>query len=168
MDQRCPPPDVAPEDTSIMRALTPESVFNGLKQRKQASTIIGTVANGSVLTANTAIATTAYMQAVAANVNIQYTVAEGIEIGIPRTAEGRIGVMDLSGIHKLMPCVNGSIKCTAPVSHALGLLLIDGVTHITIDEGKIDAIMNKYLPTRDILSAQDELLDAGFKDHARL
>jgi hypothetical protein len=46
--------------------------------------------------------------------------------------------------------------------------LIKGITHIDIDEGPIDAIMNKYVGTGDILSAQDELIDAGLFDQARL
>jgi hypothetical protein len=103
------------------------------------------------------------------NVRIQLVGVGGIEIHQPQQYGNNVVVVDLSGIHKLMPRFNGAITCTAPVSHLLGLLLIDGVTHINIDNGgKIDAIMNKYLGTRDILSAQDELLDAGRKDYARL
>jgi hypothetical protein len=69
----------------------------------------------------------------------------------------------------MLPQVNGSIRCNVPVSHSLGLLLIKGVTHISIDlGGPIDHIMNKYIGTGDILSAQDELIDGGFIDHARL
>jgi hypothetical protein len=57
--------------------------------------------------------------------------------------------------------------CDEKVTHILGLLLIEGITHITIS-GPIDRIMNKYLGTGDILSAQDELIDAGLTDQARL
>jgi hypothetical protein len=108
-------------------------------------------------------------QTVVADLRIQFAHAGGIEIHQPQQYGNNVVVVDLSGIHKLLPCVNGKITCSAPVSHILGLLLIDGVTHINVDHGgPIDAIMNKYLGTRDILSAQDELLDAGRKDYARL
>jgi hypothetical protein len=51
----------------------------------------------------------------------------------------------------------------------LGLLLIDGICKFDIDtRGPIDAIFNKYVGTGDILSAQDELIDAGFIEQARL
>jgi hypothetical protein len=46
--------------------------------------------------------------------------------------------------------------------------LIDGITSFNIDDGSIDAIFNKYRGTGDIISAQDELIDAGFIEQARL
>jgi hypothetical protein len=49
------------------------------------------------------------------------------------------------------------------------VLLIDGITGFNIDsDGPIDKILNKYKGTGDILSAQDELIDAGFIEQARL
>jgi hypothetical protein len=104
-----------------------------------------------------------------------FVVGTGIKIVFPtwwvRSAgePHSLHFMTLSGIDKMLPHINGSITCEVPVTHALGLLLIKGVTHINIDNnGPIDRIMNKYLGTGDILSAQDELIDAGFIDHARL
>jgi hypothetical protein len=45
--------------------------------------------------------------------------------------------------------------------------LIPGITKFFI-YSPIDSIFNKYVGTGDILSAQDELIDAGFIDQARL
>jgi hypothetical protein len=129
----------------------------------------GTPASYTVTSSNLCGSGITAIQQIITDLSIVYTGAEGIEINQPRSTSNRISVIDLSGIHKILPRVNGTIKCTAPVSHSLGLLLIEGVTHINIDSGgKIDTIMNKYLGTQDIISAQDELLDAGYRDHARL
>jgi hypothetical protein len=92
----------------------------------------------------------------------------------------------MSGIDKLIRHVSGSFNCSSffnsgnptfnntKVTHVLGILLIEGVTHIRVDsnrgapKGHIDKIMNKYLGTGDIISCQDELIDAGFILQARL
>jgi len=79
-------------------------------------------------------------------------------------------VKSLSGVDKIVKHVGSDFICDDGVTHALGLLLIEGIVKINIDgtDGKVNAIMNKYLGTGDILSAQDELIDAGFIDQARL
>ena len=78
-------------------------------------------------------------------------------------------ITSLSGIDKIIKQISGGFYCDAGVTHILGLLLIKGITKIDIDQGHtIDQIMNKYLGTGDILSAQDELIDAGLIDQARL
>jgi hypothetical protein len=96
------------------------------------------------------------------------------------------GIMSMSGIDKLIRHVSGSFNCASffnqgdpsfrntGVTHVLGILLIEGVTHIRVDssrgslKGPVDKIMNKYLGTGDIISCQDELIDAGFILQARL
>jgi hypothetical protein len=78
-------------------------------------------------------------------------------------------IPSLTGIHKEFDFIYGHF--TGPhnaTTHILGLLLIQGILSIKIDDGPIDKIMNKYVGTGDILSAQDELIDAGFTDQARL
>jgi hypothetical protein len=48
-------------------------------------------------------------------------------------------------------------------------LLIEGITHINVTGSRpVSQILNKYRGTGDILSAQDELIDAGLTDQARL
>jgi hypothetical protein len=78
-------------------------------------------------------------------------------------------IKSLSGVDKIIKEMDGVFMCNAAVTHLLGLLLIKGVVHISIDNGgPIDKIFNKYVGTGDILSAQDELIDAGLIDQARL
>jgi hypothetical protein len=94
--------------------------------------------------------------------------------GFPHTVRGMVDLSTseikcLHGIDKIMKRVDGTFATTYKATHLLGLLLIEGIIKIDIDDGgQIDAILNKYVGTGDIISAQDELLDAGFKDQARL
>jgi hypothetical protein len=72
-------------------------------------------------------------------------------------------------IHKQINHISNEFYCGGDVTHLLGLLLINGINRFVIDDGgPIDKIFNKYVGTSDILSAQDELIDAGFIDQARL
>jgi hypothetical protein len=83
-------------------------------------------------------------------------------------------VISLSGVDKRIKQINGEFFCVTGATHMLGILLIKGVTGIEFSynnlsgRGTIGQIMNKYIGTGDILSAQDELIDAGFIDQARL
>jgi hypothetical protein len=80
-------------------------------------------------------------------------------------------IKSLSGIEKIINEIHGGVYINPQVTHILGLLLIPGITGFGIDENSRDplnTIMNKYRGTGDILSAQDELIDAGYKEQARL
>jgi hypothetical protein len=75
----------------------------------------------------------------------------------------------LSGTDKIIKHVGGRFCCDDRATHLLSLLLIEGIKKIDVDNNDIvGAIMSKYCGTGDILSAQDELIDAGFIDQARL
>jgi hypothetical protein len=78
-------------------------------------------------------------------------------------------ITSLAGVDKIIKHVGGIFFCPEHAIHLLGLLLIQGITEFNIDAGgPIDNIMDKYVGTGDILSAQDELIDAGLTDQARL
>jgi hypothetical protein len=80
-------------------------------------------------------------------------------------------IASLSGIDKVVKHVNNKVFPPPDGTHLLGLLLIDGVTSIGSDygiESLCHRILSKYCGTGDILSAQDELIDAGFIAQARL
>jgi hypothetical protein len=82
-------------------------------------------------------------------------------------------IRSFSGVDKIIKYIGGDFyysgKQAYLPTHLLGLLLIKGITRFHIDTGgPIDKIMNRYVGTGDILSAQDELIDAGFTDQARL
>lgn len=77
----------------------------------------------------------------------------------------------LHNIHKFIPKMSGILYLSGnPIrSHVLGLLLIDGITHIVYDGGKIQKIINKHLnDDRDVFACQEELIEAGFEDYAQL
>ena len=81
----------------------------------------------------------------------------------------RTKIISLHNIHNQIKHIDGTFFGGYAATHLLGLLLIDGITKFNIDnDGPIDAIFNKYRGTGDILSAQDELIDAGFIEQARL
>jgi hypothetical protein len=93
--------------------------------------------------------------------------------GLPQSVGGffdchNTRIISLHDIHKQIKHIGGHFYCNGYSTHLLGLLLIGGITKFHIDAGPIDKIFNKYVGTGDILSAQDELIDAGFIDQARL
>jgi hypothetical protein len=97
---------------------------------------------------------------------------ESFEV-FPHTIEGHFSMYtaknnSMHDLYKVLKHIKGSMVVNNESTHLLGLLLIEGVTKLDIDRGPIDTILNKYLGTGDILSAQDELIDAGFIDQARL
>lgn len=57
-------------------------------------------------------------------------------------------------------------------TNLLGIFYIQDLEHIVVDDddeqiGPITEILNKYLPTKDVHSAQEELLELGFTQQAR-
>jgi hypothetical protein len=83
---------------------------------------------------------------------------------------GETGINNFSGVDKLIQSLHGTISVRGDSTHLLGLLLIPGIRRINIyDHGcATEHILNKYLKIKDILAAQDELIDAGFVEQARL
>jgi hypothetical protein len=77
-------------------------------------------------------------------------------------------IKSFAGFDKHVKYIGGSFMGSRQVAtHLLGLFFIKGITRFVFDH-PINIIMNKYVGTGDILSAQDELIDAGFIDQARL
>jgi hypothetical protein len=67
--------------------------------------------------------------------------------------------------------VGGSFYCGTPlVNHLLAFFRASGIKNVNTGDEAADAILNKYLGSadRDMLLCQDELIDAGFGDKARL
>jgi hypothetical protein len=100
--------------------------------------------------------------------------------GLPQVVHGDFDcsstqIRSLSGIDKIMKECTGVFMCAHQATHLLGVLLIPGITKFNNGGGQsqkgnqsVYAIMNRYIGTGDILSAQDELIDAGLIDQARL
>jgi hypothetical protein len=54
-------------------------------------------------------------------------------------------------------------------SHVLGLLLIDGLKYVFLDNKKVEEIITKHLlGERDVFACQEELIEAGLEDFAQL
>lgn len=77
-------------------------------------------------------------------------------------------ITSLSGIHKLVKKINGEFSIDPHYTHILGLLLIPGVSYIEANDQKLTNILNKHLKDKNIILAQDELLEAGFTQQAKL
>lgn len=54
-------------------------------------------------------------------------------------------------------------------SHVLGLLLIDGIDLVFLDNHEVRNIINKHLKNgRDVFACQEELIEAGLEEFAQL
>lgn len=88
-----------------------------------------------------------------------------------------LGLTSLKDIHKYVKHIaienrndDGEIlmRDTNIKSHVLGVLKIEGVASIELDNKEVEEIINKYLPMGDMLACIDELQDAGFEEFAKL
>ena len=113
------------------------------------------------------------LQFVGGNFNCYSTNITSLE-GAPQSVGGSFecyaskNLRSFHDIHKQIKHIGGHFFGGHTSTHLLGLLLIDGITEIDIDGGPVDKILNKYVGTGDIISAQDEMIDAGLIDQARL
>ena len=77
-----------------------------------------------------------------------------------------------SGVGNLIKQIDGKFYGDVKTTHALSLVLIEqvigGFGIDGEDDSPINVILNRYVGTGDILSAQDEFIDAGLIDQARL
>lgn len=77
----------------------------------------------------------------------------------------------LKGIHKLVKRAGRHADFTGNpiVSHVLGLLKIEGLEEVRLDNATVANIMNRHLKgDRDIFACQEELVDVGFEEYAKL
>ena len=102
--------------------------------------------------------------------NCSYTYITSLD-GAPTSVGGdfncsHTNITSLIGAPK---AVGGGFYCSGTkIRSVLRFLQIRGVNHIAYDSGPIDEILNKYVGTGDVISCQDELIDAGFKEQAKL
>jgi hypothetical protein len=84
--------------------------------------------------------------------------------------------VSLSGIDKIVKSCKGIVNCSPYVTCILGLLLIEDVESYNLNSGALGPndgealtrLFNKYKGTGDIIALQDELIDAGLTNQARL
>ena len=81
-------------------------------------------------------------------------------------------IASLEGIHRQIKCVRGKFYAADnPItSRVLGLLLIEGVTLVELDNGLVTHTLNKHLTSgrSGLIPCQNELLDAGLEEYAKL
>ncbi len=78
-------------------------------------------------------------------------------------------ITSLSGVHKQIKHVGGMIIVPTNATHLLGLLLIDGVDDILVTgNDQVTDILTKHLDDKNVLLCQDELIDAGYPEQAKL
>lgn len=77
----------------------------------------------------------------------------------------------LEGIHKHIKSMNGFADFSEnPIaSNVLGLMRISGLTDVDLDVEGVQIIINRHLKgDRDIFACQEELVNAGFEEYAKL
>jgi hypothetical protein len=77
----------------------------------------------------------------------------------------------LHNIHKQIKHIGGYVSFeNNPIkSHVLGLLLIDGLKGVWMDHLQVETILNDHIQgDRDIFACQEELIEAGLEDFAKL
>lgn len=96
--------------------------------------------------------------------------------GVPSSIGGPLGfynnkLTSLHNIHKLIKHIGGKadFEKNPITSCVLGLLLIDGLKIVCLDNVRLDIIMNTHLAgDRDIFACQEELIEAGLDEYAQL
>ncbi len=107
--------------------------------------------------------------------NCEHTNLTSLE-GVPPSISGSIfannnKLTSLHNIHKQIKRLVGYANFFSnPIkSHVLGVLLIDRLQYIWMDNFKVQTIINKHLKgDRDIFACQEELIEAGFEEFAQL
>ena len=77
----------------------------------------------------------------------------------------------LKDIHKHIKSIirNADFAGNPIKSHVVGLLLIEGLVYVILDNKKVQAIINKHLrANRDVLACIEELEDAGYSEFAKI
>lgn len=81
-------------------------------------------------------------------------------------------LLSLHNLHKFVEQIDGHATFNCNItSSVLSLLQIKGLKNVAFGGNtnyKIEKIINKYLPEGDIMECQDELMEAGFMEYAKL
>ena len=99
--------------------------------------------------------------------------------GVPAYIGGHFDYRDnkltsLHNIHKIIKETDIAFNIILnPIkSHVLGLLLIRGCPSVELDNREVQYILNKYLPNKGgnqwVMACQTELIEAGFREYAKL
>jgi hypothetical protein len=77
--------------------------------------------------------------------------------------------IELTSFNELPREINGKLTVhdLPKVKNYLSIFKIKKVMLIYADDYNLQEIINKYLPTRDVIGCQDELIEAGYEKYAR-
>lgn len=106
------------------------------------------------------------------NFDISRTTIASLD-GFPEVITGHLWahycrIRSFSGIHKMVKHIGGFVSINKDSTHLLGFILIPGIRNFDSENMALDIIINKYIGTGDVIMCQDELLDAGFIEQAKL
>ncbi len=92
--------------------------------------------------------------------------------GVPRTVEYTIfcnvnPFHTFKNIHKMTTCKRVLLPMS-PIKGVLCWLLVPNIVQVACGHNDVAIILNKHLNTTDILSVQEELIDAGLGEWAKL
>ena len=83
--------------------------------------------------------------------------------------DGNKRLTSIAGIHKRIKEIEGIFRCDSDLSGpVLGLLKIKKLRKVVLKDQELTAILNKYLPEGDLIDCQQELIDAGYEEQAKL
>jgi hypothetical protein len=78
-------------------------------------------------------------------------------------------IKNLHNIHKYVKSIKAFWLSSNPIeSHVLGLLKINDLESVQLDNKDVEAIINEYLPLGDIFECQSKLIEAGYEEYAQL
>lgn len=97
-------------------------------------------------------------------------------IGLPIHIDGHCylfnnNLTSLHNIHKHLKRLHGYLncKCNPITSSVLGVLLINEIQGVWLDQKEVELIINRHLHAdRDVFACQEELIENGFEEYARL
>ena len=109
--------------------------------------------------------------------NCSYNMLTSLE-HCPEVIDGSLeaqgnNITSLHNIHKHLKEVGEeryiNLKSNPIESHVLGLLLIKNLLEVSLDNKKVESIINKHLKgDRDVVECQEELLNKDLDDYAQL
>lgn len=77
-------------------------------------------------------------------------------------------IHSFSGVHKIIKSIGGEVSVNLGATHLLGFVLISDVSGIDAEDETLQRIMNEYVGTGKVIECQDELIDAGYIQQAKL
>lgn len=104
--------------------------------------------------------------------NAQHTKISNVS-DLPAHVFGSLGIShtkitSLHNIHHFVQSCHTFVSGSDHVTHLLGLFSIERLNRVITIENDTMEIINRHLPSRNMLACQEELIDAGYVECAKL